>query len=342
MPQVNAIPISLGGTGETTAEAARIALGIAAGGGAPGGATNTLQFNLGDGDFGGVPNSVVDPSTGDVVLNSNVAIISPDASGPGQTLLVLQDPNGNNAIYVYGQSGTTSDALALFESWNNTQSGEPIVALEASAIFFDDTGSGHNAIAASIGVAIEGSVIDTDSIASLAVGTAVDNPATGTAAFIDWILIGAPEIHATIASNEVAGIHIEDLAGYTTPLQSAILINNQTGGYAIKTGLGPASFGDVVSIKGLPALSALVGTTGAIGGSALTLGQQATADVVIAGASAAIGAGGIVQATPLTEGAPGDGFVWNANLTATDTITVKVVCLVAGTPTSSTYDCKIF
>ena len=52
-----------------------------------------------------------------------------------------------------------------------------------------------------------------------------------------------------------------------------------------------------------------------------------------------ITAGGVVKATPNTY--PGDGFVWGAYLSGTDTITVVVTCIVAGTPTSSTYNISI-
>jgi hypothetical protein len=96
----------------------------------------------------------------------------------------------------------------------------------------------------------------------------------------------------------------------------------------------------VLTSNGNPILTALVGTTSAIGGSALTLGQQATGIASITGASAAVAAGAVIQATPISD--VGDGFVWTASLTATDIITVKVLCLVAGTPTSTAYNVKVF
>ena len=83
----------------------------------------------------------------------------------------------------------------------------------------------------------------------------------------------------------------------------------------------------------------LTNTTSAIGGSPLTLGQQATGTASITGASAAVAAGAIIQVTPVSE--PGNGFVWTGVLTGTDTVTVKVICLVAGTPASVVYNVKV-
>lgn len=99
----------------------------------------------------------------------------------------------------------------------------------------------------------------------------------------------------------------------------------------------------VFTFNGNQVLAARVGTTPAIGGvTPLTLGQQATVDVTIAGSSAAVAAGAVITVTPVTQSAPGDGFLWTANLTGTDTITVKVLCLVAGTPVSTAYNVKVF
>ncbi len=89
-----------------------------------------------------------------------------------------------------------------------------------------------------------------------------------------------------------------------------------------------------------PIVTSLSGLSSAIGGSALILGQQATTTVSITGASAAIADGAVVQVTPT--GDVGDGFVWTGSLTAADTITVKVICVVAGTPASLTYNVKVF
>lgn len=84
-----------------------------------------------------------------------------------------------------------------------------------------------------------------------------------------------------------------------------------------------------------PSIGALIATTAAIGGSALTAGQVATGTVSVPGARA----GNPVQVGPNTY--PGDGFVWSGYVSANDTVTVRVTCIAAGTPASSTYNVKV-
>jgi len=123
---------------------------------------------------------------------------------------------------------------------------------------------------------------------------------------------------------------------------------NATTGFQVN---GGASSGNVLRGNGTDFVSAklalsdlsgaLTGVTGSIGGSPLTLGQQATGTASITGASAAVAAGAVIVVTPVTQGDPGDGFIWTGNLTGSDTVTVKVICLVAGTPTATTYNVAV-
>lgn len=76
----------------------------------------------------------------------------------------------------------------------------------------------------------------------------------------------------------------------------------------------------------------LSGTTGGIGGSALTAGACATGTVAIAGLPLT---GARLTATPTTY--PGAGFYWNVYPSALGVATVNVCATVAGTPTISTY-----
>ena len=86
----------------------------------------------------------------------------------------------------------------------------------------------------------------------------------------------------------------------------------------------------------------LSGATGNIGGSALILGQSATGNATISGATAAVAAGAVLAASPTNQNAPGTGFLLGPPyLSGANTVTVTVYCLVAGTPSNSTYSVKV-
>jgi hypothetical protein len=79
----------------------------------------------------------------------------------------------------------------------------------------------------------------------------------------------------------------------------------------------------------------LVGTTGAIGGAPLTLGQTVTGTAAVAGSTTAMA----VVASPVTN--PGAGFVWDAYVSVAGTVTVVVTCISAGSPASSAYNIRV-
>jgi hypothetical protein len=79
----------------------------------------------------------------------------------------------------------------------------------------------------------------------------------------------------------------------------------------------------------------LSGTTGSIGGSALTAGQCASGTVAVAGSTT----GMTVTVSPNTY--PGDGFIPWGYVSAGGTVTVKVCAEASGTPTSSTYNVRV-
>lgn len=75
-------------------------------------------------------------------------------------------------------------------------------------------------------------------------------------------------------------------------------------------------------------------TTASVGGGALTAGACTSGTATMTGVSSAMD----LRATPQTY--PGDGFVWQAYMSAASTVTVKVCAIVAGTPTASVYNVK--
>ena len=79
----------------------------------------------------------------------------------------------------------------------------------------------------------------------------------------------------------------------------------------------------------------LKGTTGSIGGSALTAGTCSSATVSVSGATTSMA----VEATPSTY--PGDAIYWKGYVSASGTVTVKVCAAVAATPTASTYNVRV-
>lgn len=77
------------------------------------------------------------------------------------------------------------------------------------------------------------------------------------------------------------------------------------------------------------------GTTGSIGGGALLAGACTSGTVSITGATTSM----VAVASPNTY--PGDGSLWNAQVTSSNTVTVRVCADVALTPTASTYNVRV-
>lgn len=79
----------------------------------------------------------------------------------------------------------------------------------------------------------------------------------------------------------------------------------------------------------------LVGTSGSLGGSLMTVGQTVTVTVTVTGASSSMA----VATSPATY--PGAGFVWTAYVSSANTVTVCLTCVAAGTPTASNYNVRV-
>lgn len=79
----------------------------------------------------------------------------------------------------------------------------------------------------------------------------------------------------------------------------------------------------------------LSGTTGSIGGGALTAGQCTSGTVAVAGSTNAMA----VSASPVAD--PGTGFTWGAFVSSAGTVTVRVCAVAAGTPTTSNYNVRV-
>jgi hypothetical protein len=79
----------------------------------------------------------------------------------------------------------------------------------------------------------------------------------------------------------------------------------------------------------------LTGTSASIGGSALSSGQCTSGTVTVTGATISM----VSRSTPTTY--PGDGYLWESYISATNTVTLKICALIDGTPTASTYNVRV-
>lgn len=79
----------------------------------------------------------------------------------------------------------------------------------------------------------------------------------------------------------------------------------------------------------------LSGTSGSLGGSAMTAGQTITTTVAVAGATT-----GMVVAVSPAGTDPGAGFLFDGYVSAADTVTVRLTAVLAGTPVASTYNVR--
>jgi hypothetical protein len=120
-------------------------------------------------------------------------------------------------------------------------------------------------------------------------------------------------------------------------IQNILTINgaNTTPSTSATTIAGSLNVVGALSQNGTTILQWLAGTTGSIGGSALLAGACTSGTVAVTGSTTAMG----VVATPVTY--PGDGFDWEAFVSAAGTVTVKVCGFIAGTPVASAYNVRV-
>ena len=99
------------------------------------------------------------------------------------------------------------------------------------------------------------------------------------------------------------------------------------------TGTGAATLSSGVLNVPTPVLP-LTGTTGSMGGSAMTVGQTITATASVTSSTTSM----VAVCSPNIY--PGAGFVWDAYVSAAGTVTARLTCTIAGTPTASTYNVR--
>lgn len=79
----------------------------------------------------------------------------------------------------------------------------------------------------------------------------------------------------------------------------------------------------------------LSGTSTSLNPGVMTSGQRATVNVTVTGATTAM----VATCSPTVD--PGAGFVWTAFVSAPNTVTVCLTCVLAGTPSAATYVVRV-
>jgi hypothetical protein len=129
-------------------------------------------------------------------------------------------------------------------------------------------------------------------------------------------------------------------------LQAVNNLSDVSSASTARTNIGAAASNASMTVNGVScalgstctiSLSTLGGTTSSIGGSSLTAGQAATGTVTITGATTAMAC--VASAAGGTS--VGTGFIPSCQITATNTATVSVTAVIAGTPTATTYIVRV-
>ncbi|VWB75866.1 outer membrane autotransporter [Burkholderia lata] len=142
---------------------------------------------------------------------------------------------------------------------------------------------------------------------------------------------------AETGSNTGTNIALNRYSDAGTLIDAPISVARSTGLVSMPDGatIGGTTATSALTVNGSSILPNLSGTSASIGGSALAAGACSSGTVSITGATSSM----VARATPVTY--PGDGNLWEAYVSAANTVTVKVCAIVAGTPSASTYNVRI-
>jgi hypothetical protein len=98
---------------------------------------------------------------------------------------------------------------------------------------------------------------------------------------------------------------------------------------------GSCSSSTFLNGAGACAAPTLSGTSSSIGGGALAAGACASTTVTVTGAATTMA----VEASPVAD--PGTGNYWQAFVSSSNTVTVRICAAVADTPTATTYNVRV-
>jgi len=153
--------------------------------------------------------------------------------------------------------------------------------------------------------------------------------------FVLWLLLFPALVWAAGTGNDSTAVTQLNFGGTVVTVTRA----GNTGTLATTTGSLPsgnlASYDASGNLKDSGTAPILSGISGSIGGGVLTAGTCSSGTASVTGATTSM----VAEADPNTY--PGDGIIWDAQVTAGGTVTVKVCAIVALTPTSSTYNIRV-
>lgn len=104
---------------------------------------------------------------------------------------------------------------------------------------------------------------------------------------------------------------------------------------SIEVAGGGAAMANAVRSSPAASTTVVAGTTAAIGGSPLQSGQCTSGVARLSGATSSM----VAVASPVSD--PGDGFIWQAFVSAANTVTVKVCAIDRGTPRPVAYNVRV-
>lgn len=153
----------------------------------------------------------------------------------------------------------------------------------------------------------------------------------GASADPSWVAPTAGTVTSVATSSGITGGPIT-----STGTVSCVAATSSTKGCVTPDGTATHVLlgdGTWAAVPGMP----LTGTSASIGGGSVSTDTCTSGTASVTGATTGMG----VVATPVTY--PGDGFVWKAYVSSSNTVTVKVCNYTAGslTPTASTYNVRV-
>jgi hypothetical protein len=128
------------------------------------------------------------------------------------------------------------------------------------------------------------------------------------------------------------GLNLTEFVTRSVRIDTEVFCKTVTGG---DEGVGTINCQHLYS-QGSELKPVLTGTTGSIGGGALTAGTCATGTATVTGATTSMA----ITATPAAT--PGAGFYESPPyVSSSNTVTVSICAAVAGTPTATTYNVRV-
>jgi hypothetical protein len=296
--------------------------------------TQTAEYHTLANVFGVIDTNAQATSTN--TLGNSLKDVEYCGSGTGETLNV--NPGNETILGNIMSPGTSSLGPTLNFSLNST----PFVDCLATGFTQPPTISGSVLTFPSNGTDNSGSVMCTDFAGRVTVQS-IPNSGTPTVSQTfdlttqfavsgqTWISLTPPGAGGKILLNAPSGVAVQG---------GNISVPSGTGATAISSNCAANCTAQLpnLSTTVYTVAASIAGTTGSIGGSALTAGQSTSGTAFVSGALTTMGC--FTQPTDGTNMAA-TGFAVGCTITSAGTATVSVTAIVAGTPTAKTYAVRV-